>query len=275
MNAARVVIAMWLIAMVAGAALGVASAQAPNRLGGGTSPPAETNQTQGANSTAANASSNETAPTANTTNTTQAPAGNESTGNASTPPPSTAPDGTSITELGSTGMMVSGDFVVDVCLKSYRSFSRPYECAFASNQRIYDRYWFIVHANKPFKYVLQVDGQVVAEGESAFRLEWNSSTTKQSINFRLDVTEVGGSSRSVQYVFENMRVRATGAGGEDDEDVDGGSATEDMVPARLVAMATTKAVVGACIAFLIGMPLAYAYWEEKDARMSAELILGG
>lgn len=282
---ARILLLVWAAVVVAAVVAPSAEAQGPGRLNG--PPPGSSsnstadNSTVTSNETSTNSTqppANSTAPPANSTTSqpsnTTAPPSNSSNESTNEPPQEAPPQPSDprISELGSTGMMTSGDLIVDMCIKSYRSFNREATCTFASGQRMYDRFWFVIHANKPFTYTIKQDGQVVVDAQpGTFRAEWNSSTTKQNINFRVIVKEVGGSDE-VEYVFENMRVR-TGGSEEDDEEGEGGPADEELVPKSLLNVMVTKSVVGACIAFLLGMPLAYAIHEEKDARMAAVQVL--
>lgn len=281
----------FLLIFVQVASVPVLAQAPPNRLDGPppqATPPSDANATASTNTT----STNTTSPGAtNTTNGTSTPPATNTTNGTSPPPANTTPPATlpptnntppattgPPPETVGSGTKAVDGFAADVCLKSFRSRLRPYECAWDSRQRIYNRFWVTMHASKPFTYRIYVEDAVVAEGSGTWYAEWNSSTTLQVINVRVQLFDAEknatGGNTLVQYEFLNMGVRGMSEGEEDEGEGEGGTPIEEMVPKSLVALGIWRAVAGATLATVGAMFYAYAWWEERTKRMHAELVLG-
>lgn len=173
----------------------------------------------------------------------------------------------------------AGEFYAEACLKSFRSRSRPYECAWKGGQRMYDHFWVLVHASHPFEYTVWLDGQPVTEGKADWRLEWNTTVTQQSVSVRVVVkdlrTNATGGHDTVEFDFPDMRVRASsGEDGEsEDEEGEPGNTTERQVPIGEVLVARWKVVAGTVVIVPLTMFLVWHWLEGRQQQQVATRVL--
>lgn len=172
-----------------------------------------------------------------------------------------------------------GEFYVDACVRSQRSPNRPYECVWQDNQRMYNRYWIIASANKPFKYEFFVNGNLVTRGEADWRVEWNSTTTQARMDIRMVLTSLSNNVETgrpdvIEYEFKQLRVRGMVGDDAPDEGEEGERQPEYItIDVSKLKRDYILISLGSMVMVAIGMMMAMAYWENRDEGEMPDIIV--